>query len=141
MIYRAKKSYFKAIIEIANKDSKSLLQSLRDLGMPSKKIKTSSSALGLKIPVQKKINEFYTTVASKLVEKLQKSLNKFGKKFAEIFYRSKGVTDYSVVSESKVLKYRNVLSVNKATGLDSLPSRFVRISASVIVCPLSHIIN
>ena len=63
------------------------------------------------------------------------------KKFAENFYRSKGVTDYSVVSESKDLKYRNVLSVNKATELHSLPSRFVRNSASIIVCPLTHIIN
>ena len=47
----------------------------------------------------------------------------------------------SVVSESKVLKYLNALSVDKATGLDGIPSRFVRDSASIIVCPLTHIIN
>ena len=81
MIYRAKKEYFKAKIESENKDSKSLRQSLRDLGMPSKKVKTSSSTLGLKIDNEvcfdkatcaEKINEFYTTVASKFVEKLPK---------------------------------------------------------------------
>ena len=48
LIYRAKKEYFKAKIESENKDSKSLWQSLTDLGMPSKKVKTSSSTLGLK---------------------------------------------------------------------------------------------
>ena len=79
MIYRAKKDYFKAKIESENKDSKSLWQSLRDLVMPSKKVKTSTSTLGLKIDNEvsfdkatcaQKLNEFYTTVASKLVEKL-----------------------------------------------------------------------
>ena len=154
LIYRAKKEYFKAKIESENKDSKSLWQSLRDLGMPSKKVKTSTSTLGLKIDNEvcfdkatcaQKFNEFYTTVASKLVEKLPKSFNKFGKKFVENFYSSKGVKpnsySLSVVSESKVLKYLNALSVDKATGLDAIPSRFVRDSASIIVCPITHIIN
>ena len=122
--------------------------------MPSKKVKTSTSTLGLKIynevcfdkaTCAQKFNEFYTSVASKLVEKLPKSHNKFGKKIVENFYRSKGVKpnsySLSVVSESKVLKYLTALSVDKATGLDGIPSRFVRDSASIIVCPLTHIIN
>ena len=82
----------------------------------------------------KNINEFYTTLASNLLEKLSKSLNKFGKKFVEKFYCSKGEKpnsySLSVVSESKVLKYLNALSVDKATVLDGIPSRFVRDSAS-----------
>ena len=39
------------------------------------------------------------------------------------------------------MKYLNALSVDKATGLDGIPSHFVRDSASTIVCPLTHIIN
>ena len=73
------------------------------------------------------------------------SLNKFDKKFVENFYLSKGVKpnsySLSVVSESKVLKYLYALSVDKATGLDGITSRFVRDSAPIIVCPLTHIIN
>ena len=34
---------------------------------------------------------FYTTFASKLVEKLPQSFNKVGKNFVESFYRNKGV--------------------------------------------------
>ena len=45
-----------------------------------------------------------------------------------------------MVSE-KILKYLNNLSANKATGLDGIPSSFLRNSASVTVCPLTHIIN
>ena len=58
--------------------------------MPSKKGKASSVSIGLnsdgercfdKCVVAEKFNSFYTTVASKLVEKLPKSENKFGKQF------------------------------------------------------------
>ena len=45
-----------------------------------------------------------------------------------------------------MLKYNKIyvmlcFSANKATGLDGKPSRFVRDSPSVIVCPLTHVIN
>ena len=46
-----------------------------------------------------------------------------------------------MVSENKILKYHNNLSADKATGLDDIPSRFMRDSASVITCPLTHVIN
>ena len=39
------------------------------------------------------------------------------------------------------MKYLNALSVDKTMGLDGIPSHFVRDSASMIVCPLTHIIN
>ena len=120
--------------------------------MPSKKGKASSGNIGLKIDcelffdklkVAEKFNSFYTTVASKLVEKLPQSFNKFGKNFVESFYCNKGVFpnrfSFSIVSENKVLKYLNSLGINKATGLDGIPSRFVRDGASIIACPLTHV--
>ena len=49
---------------------------------------------------------------------------------------------FSMVPENKrILKYLSNLSANQAFGLDDLPSRFVRDSASVIVCPLMHVIT
>ena len=116
LIYRAKKDYFKTKIENENNDSKSLWQSLTDLGMPSKKSKTASSNIGLKTDNEvcldkptctEKFNELYTTVASNLVKKQPKSLNKFGKKFVENFYRSKGVkpNSYSFFQYSLETKF------------------------------------
>ena len=35
----------------------------------------------------------------------------------------------------------NGLTASKATGLDSLPARFLKDGAEVIACPLAHIIN
>ena len=81
----------------------------------------------------------------KLVEKLPQSFNKFRKNFVEGFYRKKGVFpngySFSVVSENKVLKYLNSLGINKATGLDDKPSRFVKYDATIVACPLTHVIN
>ena len=39
------------------------------------------------------------------------------------------------------MKYLNSLGINKATGLDGIPSCFVRDSASTTACPLTHVIN
>ena len=63
----------------------------------------------------------------------------------ESFYRNNvffpNSYSFSIVSENKVLKYLNSLGINKATGLDGIPTRFVRYGASIIACPLTHVIN
>ena len=87
------------------------------MGMPSKKGKASSVNIGLnsggevcfeKGTVAEIFYSFYTTMASKLVEKLPKSVNKFGRQFVETFYQHKGVTfnsySFSMVSENTILK-------------------------------------
>ena len=92
-----------------------------------------------------KFNIFYTTVASKLVEKLTKSLYRYGRNFVFNFYTQKGVTpnnfSFSIMSEDQIFKYLSTLNVNKSTGLDGIPSNVVRDSATIIACPLTHIIN
>ena len=104
LIYNAKKNFFQSKLETSNKDSKSLWRSLKELGMPSKKGKASILNIGLNIggevsfekgAVAEKINSFYTTVASKLVEKLPKCVNKFGRQFVQTFHQRKGVTPNS----------------------------------------------
>ena len=93
LIYNAKK-FFRSKLETSNLNS--LWRSPKDLGMPSKKGKASSINIGLNIggevcfekgAVAEKFNSFFTTVASKLVEKLPKSLIKFGRQFVQTFYQ------------------------------------------------------
>ena len=79
------------------------------------------------------------------MRKLLQSFNKFRKNFVESFFRNKGVFSnsfsFSIVSENKNLKYLNSLCINKAIGLDGIPSRFVRDGVSTLVCSLKHVIN
>ena len=96
--------------------------------------------------VAETFNCFYTNVASNLVDKLPKTnICKFGKDFVTSFYTKIGVVpdsfSFSLVSENKVLKYLSQLGINKSTGLDGIPSRFIKDGAPVIASPLAHIIN
>jgi len=155
LIFKAKQSYFTTSLHNNENDSKSLWKSLKNLGLPSKKAKSSSdSNIGLKIngeicfdkaKVCDMFNCFYTTVASTLVSKLPVLLGVYGKQFVDFFYSKKGVFknvfSFALVSESTVLKYINHLSHSKATGLDGIPARFVKDGAAVIAGPLTHIIN
>ena len=69
----------------------------------------------------------------------------YGRNFVFNLYSHKGVTlnnfSFSIMSEDQILKYLSTLSVNKSTGLDGILSKFVRDSATIIACPLTHIIN
>ena len=71
--------------------------------------------------------------------------SRFGKQFViSVLCRQRCFTQklsFSIVTENTVLKHLNKLGINKATGLDGIPSWFVRDSASLIACPLTHVVN
>ena len=92
---------------------------MKELGLPSKKGASSSSSIGLiindalcfdKLNVAEKLNLFYTTVASDLVEKLPKCISRYGKQFVMSFYDEKDVIpnsdSFSIVTKnySKTVK-------------------------------------
>ena len=96
-----------------------------------------------KSTIAKTFNDFVHYHSCKLVDKLPNSVGKYGEYFVISFYSKLGVRSnlaFPSVPDAKVLKY-NSLSPNKATGLDGLPSRFIRDGAPLIVGPLRHIIN
>ena len=80
-----------------------------------------------------------------MVNKLPTPSGIFGKDMFDKFYSFKGIIKHShnlsSVSEDHVLKIIKSISPNKATGLDSLPAKFIRDAATKIVSPLTHIIN
>ena len=80
-----------------------------------------------------------------LVNKLPKRPIHFAKQFLKDYYQEKGVVENSfhflTVGEEEIENLLNGLTASKATGLDSLPARFLKDGAEVIACPLAHIIN
>ena len=84
-------------------------------------------------------------MAEKLVNTLPKRPIHFAKQFLKDHYQKKGVVEnyfhFSTVSKEEIENLLNGLTASKATGMDSLPARFLRDGAEVIACPLSHIIN
>ena len=92
--------------------------------------------------VAEKLNLFYTTVASDLVEKLPSASVDMDNNLY-FFYKGVMPNSYyvSIMTENTILKHLNKLGINKATSLDGIPPRFVRDSASLIACPLTHVVN
>ena len=48
---------------------------------------------------------------------------------------------FSIVTQNTFLDYLSTLSINKGTGLDGIPSRFIKESASLLACPLAYVVN
>jgi len=88
---------------------------------------------------------FFTTVAASLVDKLPNVKGRFGPAFLNSYYKNKHVTpdafEISPASEERVRLCLSSLSTNKASGLDLISSRFLRVSANVISGVITHIIN
>ena len=90
-------------------------------------------------------NEFYTTVATKLVQSLPSPFGVFGYEFCVQFYRKRKVFSpsfsLSFVSRRFIREQLTSLKASKSTGLDGISSRFLKDGADVITDPVLHIVN
>ena len=92
-------------------------------------------------------SEFFTTVAANLVKKMPKCNIKYGvdSKLFKDFYNDKGIKPGAFklkpVSIKDIEKELLGLNARKSTGLDNLPSRFLKDGATFLSKPLAHIIN
>ena len=150
---KSKMEYFESKISENQNKPKQLLQTLKSLGTSSKS-KSRSNNIGIyindelcfdKLKVAENFNQFFTTIASKLVEKLPAGLGKYGFDHVVSFYRrmnvKKDAFNLVQITEDVVLKHLETLNPGKATGLDNLPAKFIRDGAKHLAPPLTHIIN
>ena len=150
----AKAEHFSSKIEEHKHDSKKLWQQLKTLGYSNKTKGENKVVLDIdgetcfdSNKVANYINEFYTSVASTLVNKLPSATNKFSTE-SDVFknyYKSKNVTSESFkvspVSIDFVYKELLKLKANKSTGLDGIPAKFLKDGATVIKDHVAFIIN
>jgi hypothetical protein len=93
------------------------------------------------------INEFFTTIAEKLVNKLPNVGLRYGvgSDCLREFYSNKGVLPSSVkikqVSANFVKSELSQLKENKSTGLDGISPRFLKDGAEILYAPITHIVN
>ena len=149
----AKANYYEAQVEENKNNPTKLWQTLKSLGTSSRS-KCNSKNIGLKIDnemcfdkvkVAEQFNNFFTTVASSLVNKLPQGTGTFGDAHVSSFYQGKGVTPNAFclneVNVDNINIILNSMSANKATGLDDLSPRFVKDGARVIAPMITHIVN
>ena len=150
---KSKMEYFENKISENKNKPKQLWQTLKSLGTSSKSTSRSNN-IGLninneicfdKLKVAENFNKFFTTIASKLVEKLPAGLGKYGFDHVVSFYQKmkvkKDAFNLSQVNEETVLKHLETVNPGKATGLDNLPAKFIRDGPKHLAPPLTHIIH
>ena len=149
----AKSDYFRRKLDQSGNDSGKLWKQLGSLGY-SKDSKSEGSIVlesdGAKCfslgDVSRVFNEFYTSVAAGLVEKLPTPSRIFGPSsslFTE-FYRGgshgRGFT-IMPVSGNFIRDELSGMKTDKSTGLDDIPARFLKDGVDFLVEPVRHIIN
>ena len=147
----AKASFFERGIKECGNDSSKLWRQLGSLGHKSVKGESnialdSNGRTHFDPKITSGIfNEFYTTVATKLVNSLPSPPGLFGYDFCVQSYRKKRIFfpsfSLSPVSRHFICKQLSSLKVNKSTGLDGISSRFLKDGVDMISNPVLHIIN
>lgn len=151
MIKKAKQSYYRDAIEQHKSCPGKLWDCLKSIGLKGTR---ESTSVGLNLndqmhfdgpTVADSFNDYFSTIAGNLVSKLPSSSLTKVNTATQTFYAEKGVIpgsfSFSVVGEGEVLKILLGIGRKKATGLDSLPARFISDGSRQIAWPLTHIIN
>ena len=132
---------------------KKLWQIMKEICASSKgKITPTSISLNIenklcfdKQKVAEYFNDYFTSIASSLVEKLPPCSGRFGDDPVIDFYQNQNVShntfDLVSVTVDQVSSILNSIIASKATGLDDLPASFIKGGSSVIANPLTHIVN
>ena len=150
----AKAECFSSKIEEHKNDSKKLWQQLKTLGYSNKTKGETKVVLDIDGEISfdsnrvvNYINEFYTSIASSLVNKLSPTRNVFSTE-SDVFkehYKSKNVCTnafkLSLVTIDFVYNELLRLKSNKSTGPDGIPAKFSKDGAVVIKDHITFIIN
>ena len=150
---KAKAEYYIQKVKDNKNKPRNLWQILKSLGTSSK-IKNNSSNIGLlinndicfdKIKVADTFNNFFTNIASNLVDRLPASTGNYGIGHFSDYYNhlneSSELFDLQQVTVEHVSEILSGLNSSKATGLDNIPARFVKDGSKCIAYPLAHIFN
>lgn len=135
IIKTAKKEYYMNLIKENKNDSKKLWKTLKDMGCGGK-ANNGKPSIGLeingiiefdKVKVANEFNNFFASVASKLVDALPPKTGEYGDEFVQGFYSRQGVQansfSLSRVSVKKVAEMLGELNTAKAIGLDNISAR------------------
>ena len=155
-IRTAKKNYFADTIKENKKDTSKLWKILKQLGCgggdanhrstePNVGLSTEGGIEFDSNKVATIFNNFFTSIASKLVSSLPPKSDQYGEDFVSTFYRERGVMTNSFslnkVTVFKVTKILSELNIKKATGIDGVSARFLRDTACTIAPVVTHIFN
>lgn len=152
-IKSAKRQYMLNKIDENKNNPKQLWKNLKDLGYQSNPKESTNIVLdvdGTKLYDKKSVaghfNHFFTEIASRLVNNLpihDDSIYDVDSVNFKDHYRSIIPDSFQLqeVTHEFVWNELQRIDINKSTGLDGIPARFLKDAAEIIINPILHIVN
>ena len=153
-IRKAKANFFKDKIEENKDNPKNLWKQFKSLGYSSKSTNKSKIILDIENNLcfdpkenSNHMNNYFLTVASKLVDKLPTAPGIFSTTsnlFKNYYYKKNVIPNNFIlnnVSESFINAELSRLNPKKSYGIDGLQSKFIKDAASEIKGPITFIVN
>ncbi|MES9882533.1 MAG: reverse transcriptase family protein [Sedimenticola sp.] len=150
MIQNSKKDSYKSKIEEGKDDPRSIWKIFKEFGA-SKNDGNSENILGIKnenntvctdkVEVANIFNDYFVNVASKLKEPVSYSDSEELKTFINSSIPSNASFTIPEINEEFVYKFLSHLDVSKATGLDFIGPRLLKIASASITPSITYIIN
>lgn len=154
LIKKLKREYNENRINEAGHDCKKLWKTLKELGIPNSSKKQghfsikdpdSGKLLNNDKDIANAFCKYFSSVAMALSSKLPNRICQYDLEHLKSFYKDRGVKENSFhiskVSENEVMTLLEHLDEKKATGLDELPSFFLKDAAPVISSTITYLIN
>ena len=154
MVKNAKENYFENKIEENYNNPKKLWEQFKTLGYSNKQKDKANTVLEIDKEIThdagkivNHFNVFFTSIAESLVAKLPQAEHIFDtcsnifKRFYRKVFCQNLFLELSSVNEDFVLRELEKLNVSKSTGLDGIPSRFLKDGAQVLAKPITFLIN
>ena len=153
VIRKSKKNFYKQSIE-NNKDNSYLWRHINDINGKTKsntlphELKIDNTIINDENTILNELNCFFTTISDKLKHDHNSSINSNSdrnfdqlKEYIDIKVPANIEFKIPFIKVADVVSILNSLDANKATGLDNISPRFIKLSAEVIAPSLTKLIN
>ena len=150
LIKDSKKQSYEKKIEEGKSDPKSIWKIFKEHGASSKKIQKSNNINQLNIDgceitdnkdIANEFNNFFVNIATKLSAPIPESDFNHIKDHVDNKVPKHTYFQIPLITEDKTRKYLNSLDISKATGLDQLGPRLLKMSTNIITSDVTRIIN
>lgn len=148
-IQEAKRSVYKAKIEEGKDDPKSIWKLFKEFGANSKtpnanyvsELKVGENVISSHHDLAETFNDYFINIASNLKEPVEHSSFDELKQHIRQKIPENVYFELPEVDESFVFCYLSTLDVSKATGLDGIGPRLLKLSSGVIAKSITYIVN
>ena len=149
VIQESKRSVYKSKIEEGKDDPKSIWKIFKEFGAYGKKcnengclkIKVGEDIISNDFDLAESFNDYFINVAANLKAPIEKNNFDDLRELIRLKIPDNVVFELPEIDDSFVFKYLSTLDVSKATGLDGIGPKLLKLSSGIITKSITNIMN